>query len=419
MNDLDFSNIATGSAVSSTPMGSLRVASEAGLYTKGHAVSNFENGNFVPIGNYIFGSGYPYTGIFCGNGKSITGLVISGNTSRVGLFGSTSGAAIKDLTLSSGSVTGTSYVGGVAGYNKGMIKNIHNAGTVISTKYAAVGGVVGLNESGTVSSSYNTGTVIGSNDGGVGGIAGFNNGILSDSYNTGAVTGLSDSVGGIAGRNYKILNSCYNTGAVTGTARVGGVAGMNIHNGTISDSYNTGTVTGGINVGGVVGEIESGVINGCWMDGSNLKNTAGIGAGSGITATFPAISPTITTIYTRMSAIASNAGGDETGAIADMVFGSDGAIPDVFQTLQGSYIFAQSDPAFTIYTISDDVTVAVTTGTSLGALLTSSEGGIIPTDTSNGSTFSFSGLDPGTWILVKAVDIENPKLSRIYTFYIK
>jgi uncharacterized membrane protein YeiH len=57
---------------------------------------------------------------------------------------------------STGSVSGTSYVGGLVGYNYGAVSNCYSRGTV-SGSYD-IGGLVGYNVV-TVSNSYSTGTV--------------------------------------------------------------------------------------------------------------------------------------------------------------------------------------------------------------------------------------------------------------------
>jgi len=263
MNDLDFTGIAIGSGNPSTPMGALKVASAAGLYITGHAISDFETGNFVPIGDYTT-EPYPYTGTFCGNGKSISGLIASGSgIDYVGLFGYTSGAAIKDLTISGGTFSGIYCVGSVAGESDfgTVVSGIHNTGTV--TGKEGIGGVVGVNDPDTiVNDCHNTGAVTGISNY-VGGVVGYNykGSKISNSSNTGTVTGTG-YIGGVVGMNGvttesdpdTIVNACYNTGAVTGTGdngNVGGVAGDNA--GAVNGSHNTGTVDGLDNVGGVAG----------------------------------------------------------------------------------------------------------------------------------------------------------------------
>jgi filamentous hemagglutinin family protein len=185
---------------------------------------------FTPIGN----STTAFTGVFDGLGHTISGLHINTpNVEKVGLFGvvSSGGAAgvIRQVGMVEGSVSGSSDVGGLVGYNGG----------------------------GRISNSYSTGAVTGSSD--VGGLMGLNYGSyggISNSFSTGAVTGTA-TVGGLVGRNYgssDSINSSFSTGAVTGTTNVGGLVGVNDGNfGSISNSFSTGAVTGTTNVGGLVG----------------------------------------------------------------------------------------------------------------------------------------------------------------------
>ena len=188
------------------------------------------------------------------------------------VFGSSSKYAyIKNVNITSGSVSGNEYVGAIVGYAQNTdITNCYNENTsvtsVSTSSYSYVGGVVGFNYSGTISGSYNDGDITGSSEY-VGGVVGYNDsGTISSSYNTGSVSGSDYYVGGVAGHNsYGIISSSYNTGAVRGYGwRVGGVAGNN--HGTISSSYNTGTVRGSTWVGGVAGN-NRGTISGSYNDG--------------------------------------------------------------------------------------------------------------------------------------------------------
>jgi hypothetical protein len=225
-----------------------------------------------------------FTAAFDGNGHTITNLTISldvGTYGR-GLFDYIGiGGVIKNIALS-GTVTGDSYVGGVAGYNSGTITNCSFTGTV--TGGGGVGGVAGHN-SGTITASYNTGTVTGDN--GVGGVAGSNGGTITASRNTGTVTG-DYGVGGVAGSNGGTITASYNTGNVTGTNNVGGVVGGNKgwpdEYATFTASYNTGNVTGISNVGGVAGSNDFCTITASYWTGTVTKGDAdfpwGIGSGN-------------------------------------------------------------------------------------------------------------------------------------------
>ncbi len=223
-------------------------------YSNADVTGNFRIGGLVGHTNGMISNSYN-TGTVTGSGDYIGGLV-----------GFNLGGSI-DSSHSNGNVSGTgNYVGGLVGHNGievvnigdgevenhyGSITNSYATGTV-SGGENNVGGLAGYNQ-GIIDSSYNTGAVSG--DWFVGGLAGFNDtdASISNSYNTGTVTGTGDFVGGLVGANYisGSISSSYSTGAVTGTNEVGGLAGFN--QGSIDSSYNTGTVSGVEQVGGLAG----------------------------------------------------------------------------------------------------------------------------------------------------------------------
>jgi len=224
----------------------------------------------------------PYlAGEFDGNGHEISNLSFDFDfVSHVGLFGYLApGGKITRVGADNVNVTGTSYVGGLAGYSAGIVSDSHAIGSVtgdvsgtgneecfgglvglnegtVSNCYAAAnvtgdlwaGGLVGLNDQGTVSDSYSTGRVNGNFD--VGGLAGENWGTVSNSYSIADVIG-DYSVGGLAGGNFGTVSNSYSTGNVTGDEEVGGLVGLS--EGTVSNSYSTGSVSGNEDVGGLVG----------------------------------------------------------------------------------------------------------------------------------------------------------------------
>ena len=202
-------------------------------------------------------AGFSHIGGLAGYNKGVindtraTGTV-TGSSSVGGLAGYNGGWGIIEASHATGSVTGANNVGGLAGYNKGVIYNSRATGTV--TGSTSVGGLTGYNEGGDISGSHATGAVTGSS-GYVGGLAGENVvGAISGSYATGNVLGEGKAVGGLAGGSIGgTINSSYATGAVTGRSYwVGGLAGYN--EGRISGSHATGAVSGEVeSVGGLVG----------------------------------------------------------------------------------------------------------------------------------------------------------------------
>ena len=217
------------------------------------ATSAWNSGaGFAPIGNNITA----FKGVFDGLGHVISNLTINRrSTNYVGLFGVTSsGSVIKNVGLVGGSVTGSSYVGGL----------------------------VGTNSYGTVSNSYATGSVTGSSY--VGGLVGANYRTVSNSYATGNVNGGSGVVGGLVGYNYSrsTVSNSYATGSVTGASTVGGLVGNNY--GTVSNSYATGSVTGSSYVGGLVGNNNYKITASFWNTASSgISIGVGSGSSSGVT----------------------------------------------------------------------------------------------------------------------------------------
>lgn len=173
-----------------------------------------------------------YDGIFDGNGYEISGLYIHSSKSYQGLFGYVgNNAIIKNLKVSGEVTSTTQQAGGIAGHSKGRIINCTSA-VDVSGK-TAIGGIVGWNTGVVKQCSYHTGTV--ADEGSYsGGIVGYNEGSISYSYNTGTIKG-TNYVGGVVGSNGGTTENCYNIGEVTGTKSVGGVVGFKF--GTAANCY--------------------------------------------------------------------------------------------------------------------------------------------------------------------------------------
>ena len=162
-------------------------------------ISGYASGEgWVPIGKNTS----PYTafkGSFNGNGKTITGLTINRpGTDYQGLFGylDAPAAELKNLGMARASISGRSYVGGVAGYiNSGTVQNCFVTGSVSGGN--SIGGIVGA-------------TIFG---------------MVQNCYMDGSVTGWGASVGGVAGSTASTVQNCYVTGSVIGDSEVGGVTG--------------------------------------------------------------------------------------------------------------------------------------------------------------------------------------------------
>ena len=159
-------------------------------------------GSWTPIGK-----DKAFKGTFDGKGHKILNLYIDdGSEDNAGLFGINNGT-IKDLTVT-GTVTGGRYAGGIVGTNKlnGKIESCSNACDV--TGSSEVGGIAGFNEGGAIDNCYNTGDITG--DSKVGGVSGYNDrGTIENSYSIGDINGSTEA-GGIAGSNhYGTVENCY------------------------------------------------------------------------------------------------------------------------------------------------------------------------------------------------------------------
>ena len=210
-----------------------------------------------------------------GLGHSINNLTISGAGGYVGLFGTTSSnSVIRDLTLGNVAISGDYYVGGLAGYAQGTIKNVGVNGSVTGT-YSSIGGLVGRNALGSIDNSSFTGSVNG--EGSVGGLVGNNDhGRISNAHSTGSVTGSAASNGGLVGYNDGgTITNTYSTSTVSGTDSVGGLVGSNQNAGTISNSYASGSVTGTTyGAGGLVGMNYQSTIANTYATGSVTAPTS-------------------------------------------------------------------------------------------------------------------------------------------------
>ena len=167
----------------------------------------FSGTGWLPIGNYS--SAFP--GNYNGQGYTITGLFINRvvSTYMVGLFGYCTGA-ISNLGLINVNVTGgNTGAGGLAG-GASSVSKCYSTGTVSGTQY--VGGLVGETTN-NISQSYSTCTVTAASAGG--GLSGDNSGTITNCYSLGNISSASDN-GGLVGWNSGTISYCYSTGSVSG-----------------------------------------------------------------------------------------------------------------------------------------------------------------------------------------------------------
>lgn len=191
-----------------------------------------------------------FQGHFDGNGHTIT---LSGMTSSP--FGIVNGPSTIENLKVAGSVTGTSYLAGIAGMANtadGEIKIINCMNTADITGTNPVGGIVGGCTSSantlTIQGCANLGDITGSGNkvGGIIGVAQYAAHKIVDCYNQGKITGFNNYAG-IVGHNgaskqgvasQVTVQNCYSTGAIEkygtstndGYAIVGGGTGANTTN---------------------------------------------------------------------------------------------------------------------------------------------------------------------------------------------
>ena len=193
-----------------------------------------------------------YGGTFDGAQHTISGIYcVSDTIDEAGIFQNT----IDNATVENIGVLDSYYclkkgynVGGIVGFNSGIIRNCYNEGMVSSlyNNDNYLGGICGMNGGGTITGCYNKGKVANS------------------------VWGTR--AGGICGRSTNKILNCYNTGSVTGGYMVGGICGSNASSttsGRIENCYNIGTINTIINDNDdkrniAVIENEKAVVNNCY-----------------------------------------------------------------------------------------------------------------------------------------------------------
>lgn len=302
-------------------------------YGQSHIGDYFEVTNDIDFTGSAFngvatgvGANFPFGGVLDGKNHTIHNLSINEvvtasdgsidqtqSKSFVGLISTLYyTGAIKNLTIAGDcSITGYSYVGGVAGASFGSIENCRNYAPIKAASYYG-GGITGFltNATGTdgnltstavIDKCYNAGRVGGSYST-HGGIAGMlqNSAVMTLSQNDGDVVGetFSDAItsitqhntiGGIAGNvSYSsIIDRCVNNGNVGGAYGVGGIAGK-CYGGSIISSVNNGvaaTYSDETRRGGIIGEFSSKKdVEGNYYDSSiNIYGASNNGGISGVT----------------------------------------------------------------------------------------------------------------------------------------
>ena len=182
--------------------------------TEGNVSNGSDFITWTPIADWMGNRTTQYSGTFDGNNKTVSGLYFNGDSTCIGLFGSSeSDGNIKNVGVVDSYFKGNDHVGGVCGNNAGTITNCYNAGNLTAIESSAtIGGICGYNNGGTIANCYNTGTVTATGQvASVGGVCGCSTAPISNCYNIGTVTATSSSadISGICGYNFGPIKNCY------------------------------------------------------------------------------------------------------------------------------------------------------------------------------------------------------------------
>ena len=182
--------------------------------TEGNVSNGSDFITWTPIADWMGNRTTQYSGTFDGNNKTVSGLYFNGDSTCIGLFGSSeSDGNIKNVGVVDSYFKGNDHVGGVCGNNAGTITNCYNAGNLTAIESSAtIGGICGYNNGGTIANCYNTGTVTATGSVAyVGGVCGCSVAPISNCYNIGTVTATSSSadISGICGYNFGPITNCY------------------------------------------------------------------------------------------------------------------------------------------------------------------------------------------------------------------
>ena len=182
--------------------------------TEGNVSNGSDFITWTPIADWMGNRTTQYSGTFDGNNKTVSGLYFNGDSTCIGLFGSSeSDGNIKNVGVVDSYFKGKDHVGGVCGNNAGTITNCYNAGNLTAIESSAtIGGICGYNNGGTIANCYNTGTVTATGIvASVGGVCGCSTELILNCYNIGTVTAASSGadISGICGYNFGPIKNCY------------------------------------------------------------------------------------------------------------------------------------------------------------------------------------------------------------------
>lgn len=228
--------------------------------TDGSAYWNSGAG-WEPIGSILTGN---FTGTYDGGGYTISDLYIDRTTTFVGLFGRVIGDTVSNVLLVDCDITSTQTdCGGIVGYLIGTVQGCSVSGSISGSSY--VGGIAG--RIATASS-------------------------IVECRCTAAVSGSGDYSGGICGHTtaasgmVTYITDCFATGAVSASGYAGGLIGYQVQRTTITDCYAIGVPTATSYAGGLTGYTSAtgNTITASYWD-TQTSGTESSGSGPGPTGT--------------------------------------------------------------------------------------------------------------------------------------
>jgi len=186
---------------------------------------------FNPIGN---ASATSFNGLFDGGIYVIRNLYINrSGTNYLGLFGYIEGAGkVRNTAIADASIIGQTYIGAIAGRSDGTIAATYSSGIISASSF--VGGIAGYN--------YGSGSS--------------NVGVIINSYSMASIEASASTsrAGGVTGyNNSATVENCYAAGGVAGNSATGGLVGSSSSAEVISSFWNLETTGQVSSSGGGVG----------------------------------------------------------------------------------------------------------------------------------------------------------------------
>lgn len=238
---------------------------------------NLSEAEWVPIGN----EKTIFEGTLDGRDQNICNLFISSSDNDIGLFSELGLTAIvKNLTISSASVSGSQNVGAISGSSKGEISNCKIKTSKVLGE-SGIGGISGRTCNNIYDCTINDSQIRGETEcvGGVVGCGDFhgpysydikkcrvkNSKVVGENY-VGGIVGYKGQ-GSSAGYYGMNIIQSFNASEIIGTKCVGGILGGSYHFNTgdsvsVKECHNSGNISGTKYIGGIVGRTTGAFNNG-------------------------------------------------------------------------------------------------------------------------------------------------------------